>query len=167
VGIPYCAISLALLQKGRPVYGVIYDMARRILIHGGPAFGAFDGSQPAHARSDAPHANSLLGFHSPYDHSLVPRVGPVIAKFKIRGLGSSALHLAYVGIGLLDGVLDVNVRVWDIAAAHAIALGGGAEIHYLRNNPFPLREFDLNMPRIQYVAGNAKVCARVRALLKA
>ena len=56
--------------------------------------------------------------------------------------GSSTLHLAYVGIGLLDGVVDHNVRVWDIAAAHAIALGGGAEIHYLSNHPFPLRQFD-------------------------
>ena len=94
-------------------------------------------------------------------------VTPFLQQFKIRGLGSSTLHLAYVGIGLLDGLLDHNVRVWDIAAAHAIALGGGAEVHYLRNNPFPLRQFDLHMPRIHYIAGNGKVCARIRKLLRA
>lgn len=166
-GIPYCAISLALLEHGVPVYGVVYDFARKVLIHGGPAFGAFDGGKPAHAKAEPPHANSLVGFHSPYDKTLVPQVEAVIQQFKIRGLGSSTLHLAYVGIGLLDGLLDHNVRVWDIAAAHAIALGGGAELHYLRNNPFPLREFDLNMPRIHYIAGNRKVCARIKALLRA
>jgi myo-inositol-1(or 4)-monophosphatase len=166
-GIPCCAISLALLEQGIPVYGLVYDFARQVLIHGGPAFGAFDDGKPAHARPEPPHANSLIGFHSPSDRTLVPRAAPVIQHFKIRGLGSSTLHLAYVGIGLLDGLLDHNVRVWDIAAAHAIALGGGAEIHYLRNNPFPLRRFDLNMPRIHYLAGNRKVCARIQALLRA
>jgi myo-inositol-1(or 4)-monophosphatase len=115
---------------------------------------------------ETPHANSLIGFHSPYDSTLVPQAGPVIQQFKIRGLGSSTLHLAYVGIGLLDGVLDYNVRVWDIAAAYPIALAGGAEVHYLRNKPFPLRQFDLAMPRIHYVAGNGEICARLRELLK-
>lgn len=166
-GIPFCAISLALLEQGVPVYGVVYDFARRVLIHGGPAFGAFDGGKRARARPEPPHANSLIGFHSPYDRALVPQAERIIQQFKLRGLGSSTLHLAYVGIGLLDGLLDHNVRVWDIAAAHAIALGGGAEVHYLRNNPFPLREFDLSMPRIHYVAGNRRVCARLRALLRA
>ncbi|MGA2444713.1 MAG: inositol monophosphatase [Opitutaceae bacterium] len=165
-GIPFCAISLALLEHGQPVYGVVYDMARKTLIHGGPGLGAFDGRKPARVRPEAPHANSLIGFHSPYDSTLVPQAGPVIQQFKIRGLGSSTLHLAYVGIGLLDGVLDYNVRVWDIAAAYPIALAGGAEVHYLRNKPFPLRQFDLAMPRIHYVAGNGEICARLRELLK-
>jgi myo-inositol-1(or 4)-monophosphatase len=165
-GIPFCAISLALLEQGFPVYGLVYDFARKELIHGGPALGAFDGGKPVHKRTEPPHANSLIGFHSPYDQALVPQAESMIQHFKIRGLGSSTLHLAYVGIGLLDGLLDHNVRVWDIAAAHAIALGGGAEIHYLRNNPFPLQRFDLNMPRIHYLAGNRKVCAQIKALLR-
>jgi myo-inositol-1(or 4)-monophosphatase len=165
-GIPFCAISLALLEDGQPVYGVVYDLARRALIHGGPGAGAVDGRIRAHVRPETPHANSLIAVHSPYDHALVPQVDEVIRQFKIRGLGSSTLHLAYVGIGLLDGVLDHNVRVWDIAAAHAIALGGGAEVRYLHNNPFPLRRFDLAPPRIHYVAGNAAVCSRLEELLR-
>ena len=163
-GIPYCAISLALLENGIPVYGVVYDLARRMLIHGGPGIGAFDGEAVAQVRRDPPQGSSLIGFHSPYDRALVAQAAPIIEQFKIRGLGSSTLHLAYVGIGLLDGVVDHNVRVWDIAAAHAIALGGGAEIHYLRNNPFPLTQFSLQPPRIHYVAGNAEICARLKEL---
>ncbi|HZL45636.1 MAG TPA: inositol monophosphatase [Opitutaceae bacterium] len=165
-GIPYCAISLALLEQGAPVYGVVYDLARRTLIEGGPGCGAFDGGEAVRVRRDPPQARSLIGFHSPYDKTLVPQAMPIIQQFKIRGLGSSTLHLAYVGIGLLDGVVDHNVRVWDIAAAHAIALGGGAEIHYLKNNPFPLRQFDLQAPRIHYLAGNTEVCARLKELLR-
>jgi len=164
-GIPFCAISLALLEGGEPVYGVVYDMARRTLVHGGPGRGAFDGDRPARVRDGAPDANSLIAIHSPYEPAFVSQAEAVIRQFKIRGLGSSTLHLAYVGTGLLDGVVDHNVRVWDIAAAHAIALGGGAEVHYLRNGPFPLREFAVTAPRIHYVAGNGAVAARLRQLL--
>lgn len=164
-GIPYCAISLALLDGGVPAYGVVYDLARRTLIHGGPGFGAFDGEEAAQARSEPPQGQSLIGFHSPYDKALVAQAARIIQEFKIRGFGSSTLHLAYVGIGLLDGVVDHNVRVWDIAAAHAIALGGGADVRYLANNPFPLRLFDLQAPRIHYVAGNANVCSRLEEVL--
>jgi myo-inositol-1(or 4)-monophosphatase len=164
-GIPYCAISLALLEQGVPVYGVVFDFARRTLIHGGPGIGAFDGGKAARVLPDPPRSDSLIGIHSPYDKALAPQAEAVLEQFKIRGLGSSTLHLAYVGIGLLHGVVDFNVRVWDIAAAHAIALGGGAEVHYVRNNPFPLKQFTLRSPRIHYLAGNAAVCARLKELL--
>lgn len=163
-GIPFCAISLALLERGRPVYGVVYDLARRTLIHGGPGFGAFDGRKPARVQTKPAHAQSLIGFHSPIEPGSAPDPTTLIRRFKIRGLGSSTLHLAYVGIGLLDGVVDHNVRVWDIAAAHAIALGGGAEVRYLRHGPFPLKRFSLDMPRIHYVAGNRAVCQELRKL---
>ena len=165
-GIPFCAISLALLEEGIPVYGVIYDLARRTLIDGGPGLGAYDSGEPARARPETPQGQSLVGIHSPYDKALASQAAAIVREFKIRGLGSSTLHLAYVGIGLLHGVVDHNVRVWDIAAAHAIALGGGAEVHYLKNNPFPLRKFDLKAPRICYVAGNAEVCARLKEVLQ-
>jgi myo-inositol-1(or 4)-monophosphatase len=165
-GIPVCAISLALLEDGVPVYGVVYDQARRALLHGGPGRGAFDGDQPARVSARAPDGTSLIGIHSPYDPAFAAQAESVIRAFKLRGLGSSTLHLAYVGIGLLDGVVDHNVRVWDIAAAHAIAVGGGAEVRYLRNPPFPLRTFAVTAPRIHYVAGNPATCARLAALLQ-
>jgi myo-inositol-1(or 4)-monophosphatase len=165
IGIPCCAISLALLEHGVPVYGAVYDLSRRTLLEGGPGLGAFDGGEAVHVRADPPHGGSMIGFHSPYDKALVAQAVPVIEQFKIRALGSSTLHLAYVGVGLFDGVLDHNVRVWDIAAAHAIAIGSGAEVHYLRNNPFPLRQFDLRAPRIHYLAGNSALCARLKQLL--
>src|SRR3954462_8406914 len=43
LGISHCAISLALCENGVPVYGVVYDLSRRTLMHGGPGFGMQDG----------------------------------------------------------------------------------------------------------------------------
>ena len=86
--------------------------------------------------------------------------------FKIRGLGSSTLHLAYVAIGILDGTVDHNVKIWDIAAAVPLCLAGGGQVEFLNGEQFPLRQFDLNMKRIMYVAGNAAMCAKLRSVLK-
>ncbi|MBI2515569.1 MAG: inositol monophosphatase [Opitutae bacterium] len=164
-GIIYCAISLALLERGVPVYGIIYDMARQVLIHGGPGRGVWDGDKPAKARPEAPHSHSLIGFHSPVDKSYVPEGQRLIENFKIRGLGSSTLHLAYAAVGLIDGVVEHNNKIWDIAAAAALIAEAGAELHYLNGSPFPLREFSLQSGRVQYVAGNKAVSAKLLEVL--
>lgn len=165
IGIAHCAISLALFEHGRPVYGVVYDLARRTLIHGGPGFGLFDGERAAHVLAAPPDAQMLLGFHSPYDKRYAGDATKLVENFKIRGLGSSTLHLAYVAVGILGGTLDHNVKIWDIAAAVALCLAGGGEVQFLNGEQFPLKEFDLNMGRIFYVAGNPVVCARLRGLV--
>jgi len=164
-GIIYCAISLALLEDGVPVYGIIYDMARRVLIQGGPGRGVWDGDKPAKVHAGAPTGYSLIGFHSPVDKAFAEEGKRLIENFKIRGLGSSTLHLAYAALGLLDGVVDHNNKVWDIAAACALLAEAGVQIHYLENPPFPMREFTLKAPRVQYVAGSAEMVARLQRIL--
>ncbi len=167
MGIPACAISLALLEHGEPVYGVIYDLARRTLLHGGPGHGLCDGDRAAAVRPETPHAQTVVAFHTPYDKRYAPHAMLLVENFKIRALGSSTLHLAYVAAGLLDGAVDHNVKIWDIAAAVALCRAGGATVEYLNGDPFPLRQFDVNMARIQYIAGNPAMCGRLRTLLTA
>lgn len=164
-GIPYCAISLALLENGTPVYGVIYDLARRVLMHGGPGFGAWDGEKPARVKIQEKVDQRMLGFHSPVDKSYAPQAALLVQHFKIRGLGSSTLHLAYVGAGLLDATVDYNVKVWDIAAAVPFCQGAGGEVRYLKGPLFPLKIFDLKMARIPFVAGAPEVCDALEKLV--
>ncbi len=161
-GIPYCAISLALLEQGEPVYGVIYDLGRRVLVHGGPGLGVWDGDKPVRVRPEAPGNLCLIGFHSPVDKTHAAEGKRLIENFKIRGLGSSTLHLTYVAIGILDGVVDHNNRVWDIAAACALCAEAGVVIHYLTASPYPLKEFSAKTPRIQYAAGNPALVKALR-----
>lgn len=166
LGIAHCAISLALLEHGVPVYGVIYDMARRRLIHGGPGFGAFDGDRLAHVRMDPPNPQTVIGFHTPYDRHFAPDAQVIVENFKIRALGSSTLHLAYVAVGILNGTVDHNVKIWDIAAAVPLCLAAGGRVEFLNGEQFPMKHFDQNMARIRYVAGSAEICAALRRLLK-
>lgn len=165
LGIPHCAIGLALLEHGQPVYGAVYDLAGRQLIHGGPGCGVFCGETPAQLKPGPLNGQAMIGFHSPYDKRYAAHATILAANFKLRGLGSSTLHLAYVAAGLLDAVVDHNVKIWDIAAAVPLVLAAGGQLEYLTPAPFPMREFDLRMGRIFYVAGSADGCRRLREAL--
>jgi len=171
LGLAHCAISAGLYENGQPVYGIIYDMSRRVLIHGGPGFGVTDGDRPAgdaRVSQNTPTPYSLVGFHSPYDKHFAEQGKAIVANYKIRALGSSTLHLAYVANGILEGVIDHNVKLWDIAAAIPLLLAAGGEMHFFNNtNPLPVRVFDLHMKRIQYLAGSPAFCAHAQKILKA
>ncbi|MEY3774717.1 MAG: hypothetical protein RLZZ129_1497 [Verrucomicrobiota bacterium] len=166
LGIPHCAIGLALLENGLPVFGAVYDLAGRQLIHGGPGQGVFCGERPAAMRGERLTTQSMIGFHSPYDKRYAPHAALLAGNYKLRGLGSSTLHLAYVATGLIDAVVDHNVKVWDIAAAVPLVLAAGGEVCFLAEAPFPLRQFDLRMGRIFYVAGSSAACRQLRGLLE-
>ncbi len=165
-GIIYCAISLALLEHGFPVYGVIYDMARKVLIHGGVGRGVWDGERQVKVNAGPPNDVSLVGFHSPVQKNRAEDGKRIIESFKVRGLGSSTLHLAYAAIGLLDGVVEYNNKIWDMAAAAALAEEAGAEVFYLSPSPFPLKEFTLYAPLVQYVCGNPAMVHRLREVVQ-
>jgi myo-inositol-1(or 4)-monophosphatase len=167
MGIAHCAISLALLEEGVPVYGVIYDLARHSLIHGGPGVGVFEGDRRVGVRMGELGPQSLIGFHAPSDKRFSGHVVDVAAHCKLWALGSSTLHLAYVAAGILDGTVDHNVKVWDIAAAVPLVEAGGGRVTYLNGPLFPLRSFDLQMGRIFYVAGSPAVAARLEEILAA
>jgi myo-inositol-1(or 4)-monophosphatase len=165
LGIAHCAISLALCEAGQPVYGVVYDLSRRRLIHGGPGFGVVDGERTVSVSTAPVSKETLIGFHSPSDQARLPYAQGIISHFKIRGLGSATLHLAYVAIGLLDGCIDYNVKIWDLAAGIALTRGAGGEVHFLNGEQLPIRSFDLKMKKIMYIAGSPAMCARLRPLV--
>src|SRR5690606_3390728 len=89
----------------------------------------------------------------------------IVSNFKLRALGSSTLHFAYVAVGILDGAVDHNVKIWDVAAALPLIEAAGGEVQYVHAPPVPLRQFDLKMQRIFLIAGNAAICRRLREVL--
>ncbi len=165
LGIPYCAISLALIERGEPVYGVVYDLGRRVLMHGGPGFGMFDGDQEKVVSQEEPNPESLVGFHSPSDKKMVPAADAVLMHFKIRGLGSATLHLAYVAAGMFGGAVDFNVKIWDLAAAIPMCRAAGGVVTFINGEQLPMRVFDLKMRRIMYVAGSPAMAKRLGTLV--
>jgi myo-inositol-1(or 4)-monophosphatase len=165
LGIPHCAISLALIEHGEPVYGAVYDLSRGVLMHGGPGFGMHDGDRSARVSTEPAGPQTLIGFHSPYDKSLMPGANAVVSNFKIRGLGSATLHLAYVAAGLFGGAVDFNLKIWDLAAAIPLCRAAGGVVTFLNGEQLPMKVFDVKMARIVYVAGSAPMARRLAGLV--
>lgn len=165
LGLAPCAIALALCDQGEPVYGVVYDLSRRVLLHGGLGFGVHDGDRPVGLSQRPLSRETLVGLHSPADKAHLPAAAAIMEQFKVRGLGSATLHLAYVATGALDGCVDFNVKIWDLAAAIPLVRAAGGEVHFLNGEQLPLRQFDLGMKRIVYLAGTPAMCARLKTLI--
>lgn len=162
--VPLCAISLALLHNGYPIYGMIYDLSRKQIIEGGPEHDLMDGTRRAQVSAEPMGAQSVVGFHFPMTEQQLSVLSPWLQKYRARSLGSAALTLAYTALGKLNGCIDYKVKVWDIAAAYALVLAAGGEFHFIDKPVFPLRQFHVNMDSLPYYAGSASFCAEVQKL---
>ena len=166
LGMPSCAISLALLKDGLPVYGIIYDGGTRELIEGGPETGILVNGR----RFDPPvnghePGKGMVAVHFPLPAGRTVQLQPMLESYRIRSLGSATLHLAYVALGRLEGVIDEKVRIWDIAAGVCLLRGKDQAIRYLADNPFPAREIDMAGPHLRYIAGSQSFLAYVEKCL--
>ncbi|MEM8867392.1 MAG: inositol monophosphatase [Verrucomicrobiota bacterium] len=155
LGFPVCAISLALLHEGEPFYGFIYDHGTRHIYEGGPDYGVFCDQKKLDRDRYAADAQTMIGLHFPMTAAQLAPLSGLMEKYRVRCLGSGALTALYVATGYLTGVVDHKVKVWDIAAAHAICLGAGVGFHFLNEEsaPFPLKEFHPQLNFCPYAAG--------------
>ena len=165
LGFPVCAISLALLHDGMPVYGFIYDYSTDALLEGGAGFGLQRNQKTMNRDRMAADAQTMLGLHFPIDLELLDKLKPLLAKYRVRCLGSGALSAGYVATGYLTGVVDFRVKVWDIAAAYALCAGAGVAFRFLEASPFPLRAFHPQMDFCPYLAGTDAVCEELQCQL--
>jgi myo-inositol-1(or 4)-monophosphatase len=161
LGIPLCAISVGLLYKGNPAYGFVYDYARRELLEGGPGLQLTANGRPVQPQHKPFDNQSICAVHYPLPEAAQQALATCLAQTRMRSLGSSTLQLAWSATGLLDGCIDYGVRVWDIAAACALVASAGASIHYLANNPFPLKHFTTQAPKVAFYAGSDSFCSYV------
>jgi len=163
-GLPQCAISLALLRFGEPIYGFVYDFSRRTLIEGGPGYGVIDGREKVSVRDAPMDRHSILAMHFPLAPEEALLLQPWIAQYRIRALGSSTLNLAYAAIGKLDGCVDFRVKVWDIAAGYALMHGAGGAFRWFGKGPFPMQAFHVDQPFLRFAAGSPAFIEAVAAL---
>lgn len=166
LGFPFCAISLALLFQGRPVYGFIYDHSTLTLLEGGPGQGLYRDQKRVDRQATAGEAQTMLGLHFPLSLERQARLAPLLARYRVRSLGSAALAAAYVATGYLSGSVDYRVKVWDIAAAYALCAAVGVEWVFPGGDPFPLKSFHPQDKACPYFVGSPELVREIRELLK-
>jgi myo-inositol-1(or 4)-monophosphatase len=153
-GLPSCGILLALLEDGRPAYGWTYDHLGRRLIEGGPGRGLLvDGVRQTPAVLPPFDGNSLVSMRLPLPPRFREPLAPLVEYATGRALGSSALHLAYTALGILDGDVSVRGKVWDIAAGLALLAAAGKRAIFIETDPFPLRVIEPKPPELPCISG--------------
>jgi myo-inositol-1(or 4)-monophosphatase len=154
VGITECGISLALLRRGVPVYGYIYDYSRDKLLQGGPGFGAIEGTSPVQAATQLVNEKLTFCMHFPIPTDDLDTLRPKLMEWRIRCPGSAAIGLANVATGRLDGCLEFRPKPWDCAAGYPICVGAGASFDFVREACFPMTSFTPSMPSFPFRAGS-------------
>jgi len=165
MGLPDCAISLALLREGVPFYGWVYDFAGKRLIHGGAGRGLFAGDEPLRLHPPGEAGSGPIGLQFPIRDKRLARLLPLLEEHRIRSLGSGTMEGVYVAAGVLSGAVDFRVKVWDIAAFVAFFGETGTPYEFLDQSPFPLRSFHPDMGPSPYLAGTPDFCRAVKGLL--
>ena len=161
LGCPFCAISLALLFNGQPIYGFIYDHSSREILEGGPGYGLFSDQKKIDRDAMVADAQTMIGLHFPMSFKQLEPFADLLAKYRVRCLGSGALTASYVAKGYLTGAIDYRVKVWDIAAAYALCRSVGLTWTFIESSPFPLRTFHPHMDFSPYYAGSAPFMAEL------
>lgn len=164
-GIPLCAISLALLENGFPVYGILYDHAQKAFLEGGKSVPLSKNGVPANIEAPAFNHHSLISLHFPMKPAELASLEPLMTVNALRCQGSAALNLAYNAFGAIDGSVDYNTKIWDIAAAAAMIESAGREMVFLGGNAaFPLRNVSAKMPNLRWIAGTPDFMKKAREL---
>lgn len=165
LGFSICAISLALLHEGMPVYGFVYDHSTDSLLEGGPEFGVFRNQKKLNGDRHATNVQTMMGLSFPMAADLLNRLNPLLVKYRVRCIGSGTLSATYVATGYLTGVVDTRVKVWDIAAAYALCAGAGVRFEFFKKSPFPLKQFHPRMEPCPYLAGSDAFCEELSTYL--
>jgi myo-inositol-1(or 4)-monophosphatase len=143
-GYPFFCISLALEDKGKIVWGVVYDPLRDELFAGESGNGATLNGMPLAVSATDGLGRGFLCTGFPYDvrESAEDNLDHFshFAKrcLAIRRDGSAALDLCYVAMGRFDGFWEPKLHPWDTAAGSLIVTEAGGMVTDYSGNPFYL-----------------------------
>ena len=141
-GFPHYCISLCASVDGVPTHGVIIDPTRREEFSASKGKGAQLNGERIRVSDQKSLTDALLSCSSrstpeqDYKYNLL---GTFMELYKneitIRRTGCSALDLAYIAAGRLDGFWGNGLKPWDVAAGMVIAEEAGALLSDFYGSP--------------------------------
>ncbi len=137
-GLPYFAISVALMRGGKSVLGVIYDPVADELFHAERGGGAYLGTQRLPLKAQIP---SLRGAMANVDFKrLEPKLSANLVSappyMSQRNYGAGTLEWCYLAAGRFDLYLHGGQKLWDYAAGSLILEEAGGCVSTLDQDDF-------------------------------
>ncbi|KAJ3154112.1 Inositol monophosphatase 2 [Geranomyces michiganensis] len=135
-GFPFVAVSIAVVVRGVPIVGAVYNPIMEELftaVHNGGAFLNSSALPTPPVRALPSLASALVASEYGSDRG----ADVLDAKFAalrdvvgspargVRSLGSAALNMCYVARGALDAYWEAGVHAWDVAAATVVLREAG------------------------------------------
>jgi myo-inositol-1(or 4)-monophosphatase len=129
-GTPFFAVTLAYLQEGWPVAGVVIDPVHEVTYCAARGSGATSNGEPLALSGEKArslrHATVSLPGESLPRHLRERFLGRIAGRLnRMQSLRSVALELAGLAAGWLDAVVFGSVSVWDVAAGCLIVEEAG------------------------------------------
>ena len=141
-GFPHYCISLCASVDGVPTHGVIIDPTRREEFSASKGKGAQLNGERIRVSDQKNLTDALLSCSSrstPEQNYKYNLLGTFMELYKneitIRRTGCSALDLAYIAAGRLDGFWGNGLKRWDVAAGIVIAEEAGALLSDFHGSP--------------------------------
>lgn len=129
--IPHVAISIALLEYGIPKVAIAYDPVREEMFKAILGQGATLNGKKCVPSDKSKLIESICGISFPVDRTrrwdfYWSTLEPLVLNCRTaRVLGSGVLNLCWTACGRLDGLVEHNLKIWDVAAAVLIAQEAG------------------------------------------
>lgn len=129
---PHCAVSIALLNRGVPVLGVVNCFVLNECFTGIEAQGAWLNGRSMRVSAITAPAAGILQTGVP-SRASVESMRAFEARLsqwrKVRMIGSAASALAYVAAGRADAYRESGSMIWDVAAGCALVKAAGVVFH--------------------------------------
>lgn len=160
IGLPFFCVSIALCKGTKTVAGVLVDPNHNeefTALAGGGAY--LNGNKIAVTKRQKLEELYLNVNHTKFGQERFDRINEnILRKIKrYHKLGSLCLEVAYVAAGRLDGTINNDLSMWDIAAAGLILEEAGGKWTLLDGNKpqFPVFE------KLDIVATNGLVHSQI------
>lgn len=132
----YCmsAVSLALVENGKSVLGIVYNPFHNELFYAVKGGGAFLNGKPIHVSKTEKMRDALISIGTmPYDKSDSKEAFELYRRLflscvDLRRCGSAALDLCYIACGRTDAYFEPDLKPWDYAAGCIIAEEAGGVV---------------------------------------
>ncbi len=148
-GFPQYCVSIALEHRGALAHAVVYDPQKNELFTASKGRGAFLNDHRIRVSKCQRLGDALIGTGFPFKE--LSRADFYLKQLKtlmekssgVRRAGAAALDLAYVACGRLDGVWELGLSPWDMAAGALLIFEAGGLVGDLEGEQHFLEKGDV------------------------